>query len=305
MSTVVRINQKSNVSEAINNTKEGIDAANSALGLFSEVLDQIIPWQQFEETIKKLDRYRKDYSNESAVIVGEIKTHLGNAADKYFSATQCIYEWCSLASRLLTIYLQLLDKRDEKTFPALKQLLIKTLDDGVVKMTNGQAKLEESSMSFNILKGKLVTLHSRLTNEFNSQSTYFQSKVNQIRTAAYAGALAGAVGGPFGLVIAYAIAASKVEGHMIPELKLKLGQIKKFFENLQKVVHQANVDIDTTKAKLKDEIRYIGELKIRTDEARSVIPFDDLDALRDNTKDSVKKLIVQCNEYQIRHGKEY
>lgn len=297
--------RKSDISDAIKIAKEGIDAVNSALGLFNKVLDQIIPWNTFEGTIKKLDRYREDYSNESAEIVGEIKASIADAVDKYFSATQCIYEWCSLASQLLTVYLQLFDERDEEIFQGQKLFLIKILDDGAAKMSDGQTKLEDSTTSFNILKGKLVTLHSRLTNEFDSQSTYFQSKVNQISTEFYRDVVANSiVHGPFGLFFLHDAAAGVIEEIIIAELKLKLDQIKKNFEDLQMLVNKAVFDIDSTKDQLKDKIVYFRELNIQAEESRMFIPFDDLDSFRDNTIESVNKLIVQCNEYQERHGKE-
>lgn len=66
-------------------------------------LDQIIPWKTFDQTMKDFDRYSNDYSNESAAIVGEVKTLMKDAQDNYFSATLSVYEWCSLASRLLAI----------------------------------------------------------------------------------------------------------------------------------------------------------------------------------------------------------
>ncbi len=69
---------------------------------------------------------------------------------------------------------------------------------------------------------------SQLTNDF-SESSYFQSQVDKIRKEAYAGAAAGVVAGPFGLIISYSIAAGVVEGKLIPELKNKLKSVQNFF----------------------------------------------------------------------------
>jgi len=45
-------------------------------------------------------------------------------------------------------------------------------------------------------------------------------------------------------------------------------------------------------------------MKTKTEETKTLIPLDDLDALRDNILDDVNTLIAQCNEYQKRHGRK-
>ncbi|ENO4813871.1 TPA: hemolysin HlyE, partial [Shigella sonnei] len=96
------------------------------------------------------------------------------------------------------------------------------LDDGITKLNEAQKSLLVSSQSFNNASGKLLALDSQLTNDFSEKSSYFQSQVDKIRKEAYAGAAAGVVAGPFGLIISYSIAAGVVEGKLIPELKNKL-----------------------------------------------------------------------------------
>ncbi|TLP80878.1 hemolysin E, partial [Streptococcus pneumoniae] len=71
------------------------------------------------------------------------------------------------------------------------------------------------------------------------------SQVDKIRKEAYAGAAAGVVAGPFGLIISYSIAAGVVEGKLIPELKNKLKSVQSFFTTLSNTVKQANKDIVT------------------------------------------------------------
>lgn len=207
---------------AIEITKEGIETIDKALELYNKILDQIVPWKTYEETVKELDRFRDDYSNESAKLVGEVKTLIKDAQDNYFSATQSIYEWCSLTTKLLAIYLQLFEKKTSKTYEAQRELLVKVLDDGLTKMSAGQAKLLQSSMNFNNVAGKLATLNSRLTNDFDTKSSYFQGKVDKIRKDANADATDNLILGPFGLIISYSIAAGIVEGKLIPELAKKI-----------------------------------------------------------------------------------
>ena len=96
---------------------------------------------------------------------------------------------------------------------------------------------------------------------FQKKNSYFQSQVDKIRKEAYAGAAAGVVAGPFGLIISYSIAAGVVEGKLIPELKNKLKSVQSFFTTLSNTVKQANKDIDAAKLKLTTEIAAIGEIK--------------------------------------------
>lgn len=289
--------------EVMEITKEGVDTINKALELYNKVLDKIVPWETYDKTVKELDRFRDDYSNESATLVGEVKTLIKNAQDDYFAATQEIYEWCGLTTKLLNIYLQLFAKKTSKTYEAQRALLIKVLDDGVTKMAKGQAKLLQSSSNFNNVAGKLTALHSRFTNEFDSKSSYVAGKVAKIRTEAYLGAISGIVGGPFGLIISYSIAAGVVEGKLIPELMAKLKEVENFFNTLKATIDKTNTDIDSTKEKLHQEVKNIGVLKTQTEETKTLIGQDELDALKDFILDSVNALIAQCAEYQKRHGK--
>ena len=111
---------------------------------------------------------------------------------------------------------------------------------------------------------------------FQKKNSYFQSQVDKIRKEAYAGAAAGVVAGPFGLIISYSIAAGVVEGKLIPELKNKLKSVQNFFTTLSNTVKQANKDIDAAKLKLTTEIAAIGEIKTETETTRFYVDYDDL-----------------------------
>lgn len=65
--------------------KEGIETADKALTMYDRIVDRVIPWKTFNETLVELDKFRKDYSTESASIIGEVKTHMMNGIDAYFS----------------------------------------------------------------------------------------------------------------------------------------------------------------------------------------------------------------------------
>ncbi|CAK0696328.1 hypothetical protein FGAF437_25080 [Escherichia coli] len=81
--------------------KNAIETADGALDLYNKYLDQVIPWQTFDETIKELSRFKQEYSQAASVLVGDIKTLLMDSQDKYFEATQTVYEWCGVATQLL------------------------------------------------------------------------------------------------------------------------------------------------------------------------------------------------------------
>lgn len=282
--------------------KSAIETADSALDLYNKYLDQVIPWQTFEETIKELSRFKQEYSQAASVLVGDIKALLMDSQDKYFEATQTVYEWCGVAKQLLTAYILLFDEYNEKKASAQKDILIRVLDDGVKKLNEAQKSLQVSSQSFNTASGKLLALDSQLTDDFSEKSSYFQSQVDRIRKEAYAGAAAGMVAGPFGLIISYSIAAGVVEGKLIPELKNKLASVQSFFTTLSATVKQANKDIDAAKLKLTTEIAAIGEIKTQTETTRFYVDYDDL--MLSLLKEAAKKMIDTCNEYQQRHGKK-
>ena len=50
--------------------KNAIETADGALDLYNKIsLDQVIPWQTFDETIKELSRFKQEYSEAASVLV--------------------------------------------------------------------------------------------------------------------------------------------------------------------------------------------------------------------------------------------
>ena len=153
--------------------KNAIETADGALDLYNKYLDQVIPWQTFDETIKELSRFKQEYSQAASVLVGDIKTLLMDS--QYFEATQTVYEWCGVATQLLAAYILLFDEYNEKKASAQKDILIKVLDDGITKLNEAQKSLLVSSQSFNNASGKLLALDSQLTNDFSEKKTAISS----------------------------------------------------------------------------------------------------------------------------------
>lgn len=73
--------------------KESIKTADKALDVYNKVMDRLIPWKEFNETLAELDKFRKDYSIESALLISEIKTFMMDGMDAYFGSSQDVYEW--------------------------------------------------------------------------------------------------------------------------------------------------------------------------------------------------------------------
>lgn len=280
--------------------KDGLEAGDKALDLYNKILDQLIPWKTFEETIDNLTKYEKDYSNAAGEIVAQVKTLLLNSRDEYFKATQSVFEWSSVASQLLTAYLQLFENYNEEKAKAQKSILLKVLNDGINKMTVAQASLHASSESFNAASGHISSLSTQLNNDFVEGSNYYDMQVDRLRKEAYGGAAAGLVLGPFGLLISYSIAAGVLEGKLIPALKEKFEEVKEHFKTIEGIVSKASDDIDGAKIKLQEEIVVIGEMKSQTETTSLYVEYDDL--MLNLLKESARKLIDQCSMYIERHG---
>lgn len=289
------------IKEFIQMTKNGFDSMNEAMGMLNDVLDKNVSWQKYEKTLKSMDYYPNDYSKESGQLVSEMKVLMTDAHDSYKNSTQCIYEWCSMAKQLLYNYQKVLEKRPSNACEQLRGLLIQVLDCATKKMTAGQVNFEQSIVRSNNAAGKLASLHTQLTKEFNSESSYFQSMVYRIRKDSNAGVIKG----PFGLTINYYdIADGNVEKKLISELRHRLNGIIFMFNYFMLCINNSNSDIDDTNVDLRNIVKKIGQLKTQTEATNTLIPIADLDALRDSVLPPVTELIVRCDKYQRRHKGE-
>lgn len=274
--------------------KEGIETVDLVLDLYDKEMDRLIPWDAFNETIVELDKFRKDYSAESAALIGDIKGLMMDGMDAYFVASQSVYEWTSLVQSLLTMYQLLFNGHDQNKAKAQKELLVRVLDDGFHRMTEAQGELVKCSASFNSAAGNLTALHSRFEVEFDEKSEFFKTKITQIRTGAYAsGAWYGFVG--------LSIAVGMVEGKIIPQLKEKMAAIKQYYDDLKEKIVQAFKNIDDIKKILKTEVQRIGAIKVQAKDTQVFVNFDDQPELRDSIKGSIQKLIAHCDAYRQRH----
>lgn len=240
-------------------------------------MDHIIPWKEFNETLAELDRFRKDYSEESAMLISEVKKFIMDGMDAYFSASQDVYEWTGRASSHLTLYIKLFDNFNGRRADAQKQLLVEVLGAGVDRMNAAQKQLKTSSARFNLAFGKLSVLRKRFEDEFNEKSEFVESKVDSVRKACLAGDIASLFGGVFGIPIR--AVTGLIEKEFIPQLLEKMESVKKFYDNLNEKVHSASENTQKTKALLKNEIQHIGELRIQTQQTESFVSFMGLDRI--------------------------
>lgn len=283
--------------EAVSVFKDAIEAGDKALNLYDKAIDHVIPWDSYESTMKNLKTFEQDYSDKSAELVGNVKTLLMNAQDEYFKATQSIYEWSSTTSALLEAYLKLFDNSTEEKAESQKKIILHVLESGIEKMNISQESLGKCSKDFNELSGQLVKLDNQLDNDFAENSPYFQSQIDKVRKQAYAGAGSGILLGPFGLAIAYSIAAGVAEGKLIPELKKKLKGVQDTFNKLHQIIKTANKNIDNTKTKLQNEIKSIGELKSQTETTKVLVGIG-----KEVLEESANKLIKSCKDYMKKHS---
>lgn len=268
---------------------------DKGLSLFDKRLDKDVPWNIFKDTLKKLDVFRQDYSTEAASLISDLKVKMYDGIDTYFMASENIYEWCGVAIPRLTKYKSLWQgKMDEAKFKTQKSLLLNLLTDGIERMGKAQEKLDASSSSFNVAAGKLLSLSIRLEADFSEKSEYYQTKILEIRKAA---GIKGISITLFGLTIL----AGTSEKKYIPEIKEKMKSLTIYYKDLQKTIAKASSDIDSTKTKMRDEIRVIGQMKSKAEETKIYVEGDIDGALQKIIGAAVDSLIANCNSYRNRH----
>lgn len=288
--------------QAVDLIDKSIDAADKALDLFNKAIDQIIPWSSFEETLAQLDKFRSDYSKEAATLVGEIQTLLLDAQNHYKKAVTSVYGWCDVAIDLIALYEDSL--YNPETADMQKEILLLVLGEGQTLIGEGLQSLNKCSLSFNGASGKLTELDTRLRFDFDEKSEYFEAQVAKIRKEAYAGAAAGAVAGPFGLIIAYAIAAGVVEGKLIPELKNKFVSIEGFFRDMRSMIVGTQDNIAKTKNQLEEEMFVLTDLRSEITKTKTIIEVDKYGKLKDKILARTEALSAKCAEYIARHSRK-
>ncbi|KAG4075094.1 hypothetical protein HA402_008159 [Bradysia odoriphaga] len=282
------------MSATVKTTKQGFLIVGKCVEMY-KVLDVTVPWKVIKETIKTQDLRSANYTIETGEIVGKVKTLTYEAADKYFSAKEIMYEMCSLANSLIAAYKKMFNTHDPSNFPAQKQLLLRVLDNGMEKMTAAHVELDRCSTNFDLAAKELTVLLAQLTIDFSPESEYMKSVYAKIRRREYGSATVGAVLGPFGLLISEAIAATNVEGRIIPDMQKKFDKIKNFYESLKTQIENASTDIKNARKNLDMEIEIIRLQNNTTQQTQSLESLD-MNGFHDEIIGPVNDYLKQCGD---------
>lgn len=139
----------------------GLVAIYEALGTYDTKIERLLPWQEFENALNEIDKYRDDFSDDSVSLITKIKMEMMNDIDAHFHASQSIYEWVQFMERQLKIYNILFNNYDAKKSETQMKLLLKVLDSGVTQMNLARLKLEEISSSFSSIDENHKTIQSK------------------------------------------------------------------------------------------------------------------------------------------------
>lgn len=273
---------------------EGIKTANELLTIFDNVLDRVIPWKLFNESLIELDKYRSDYSAESAALLGEIQALISDAIEGYYIASQSVYEWTGFVPPLLTAYISLFEQYTPDNASAQKFILLQVLEDCIKKLRASQEQLNKSSLSFNEATGKLAALHHRLEVEFEEKSNFVQTKLKEIRSERAGKTL-------FGVA---SVIYRHSKGTITERLMEQLEPIKNFYDELQLKADHASKDVEKITIHLDTGIHHISEVKVKTEEKNPFVETNYEKALFDTVIQSAEGFISKCNFYREEYSKK-
>lgn len=280
---------------ALETVRDGILEAKGALVVYDQLVERVVPWKEFSDILIGLDKFREDYSTESALLITEIKTLMTDGINAYFSASESVYEWTGTAITDLGLYIKLFSHYDVRRAAAQRKLLIDLLGSGVEKMSAAQKQLDKSSKSFNRVYSELSTLRKRFEDEFDETSEFFQVKMELIRSGSHfwGSSLFGLSGYFFGEEIG--------ERKYVNKLKRELRKIEMFYYHLHLKIEQALNNIVDTKKILGVEIQHITEMKIQVGDTKVFVGLDEVPDMRDAIIETAKDLISKCEQYRKKH----
>ena len=285
---------------AVQLASQGVDTAKKTLELLNQILDTVIPWKEFRQTMQALKDHRDQYSDQAGKVVGEVATLLLNSSDSYVYSVNSVDKWCKSAAQLLQTYIELFSKTSNtKPAEGQKALLLVVLKDGADAIAEAQREMKKSNEQFNAMTGKLKELRAVLKYDFHEGSAYFDSAVKAVRVKAYAGAISGAIGGPIGVAVAYAVAAGVAEGSLIPALKKSFEETEKSFNDLSATLDKAQEAITKARQDIKAELTTLDniESQIRSTHGFAIAWAKAPPALFQYLKESTEKLIQMCKDY--------
>lgn len=98
----------------VTTVEEGIKVAYEALIAYEQLIEGDIPWEELKNSLDHLDAFRNGISNDSTLLVNELRAHMTTGIYAHFFASQNIYEWVRLTKTYLQLYIKLFDDHDAK-----------------------------------------------------------------------------------------------------------------------------------------------------------------------------------------------
>lgn len=131
---------------------EILKMTNDVLVTYDQNLDKIVPFKQFRESIKGLEKMAENYNGRCINDINRA-IHLGyQVTDEYFRATDKIFKWCVTGR---TVFNYILNHKTTLSKDLMKRALSST-------MTKGMESLNESINKLETIRDQLTELYSIL-----------------------------------------------------------------------------------------------------------------------------------------------
>lgn len=233
-------------------------------------------WSEFNTTLVQLDVLQHGCFTDSLLLINDIKAQLTDANAAYSTASKTVNEWIGVAQPLLSIH-SLAQKGT-----AHKKIIDKSLNFGITKLGMAQQELEKISLAFEPIMSSVRARLVQSDDEFSEKQKCFQSKLKILRAA-------------LGSV-------DRIEKELIPKIVQRIEAYQKFRNDLGKRIQHEFQNIENMKAKLREEIQSIGDVKINIEPVRSAM--NDMESNNnDHLNKTVKELVENCKKYRKTHEK--
>lgn len=193
------------------------------------------------------------------------------------------------------------DKQKMLTACKLFAKFAKKVED---KVTNAEAslrdaciKLQEAQNDIGGIVGTLKKVHDRVID-------HMQEEEAKRRKIAYGSAAVGALAGPFGLLVSYAIASGVTEGVTIPNIKAEFEKERKevdknikSFERMQTQAKRLQGEIESKKAELIDIKEKLSTLGDRTGDEDMLTDEDSSEIIFHAIREGAKDLVEACKKF--------
>lgn len=312
-------------SNSTGSVNHAIDDAEKVFTAYENALNKLIPTNILNQKIGQFSSYRNEYSSESGVLVGQIKTSLQNSEDSYFSAMQSLTNWCGESTPLLEGYVELFNDYDRERADAQKGLLLLVLSSGISNTNGVLSAISRIRVRLSDASDKLSMLAQQLTRDCSVESDFFKSKVREAIQGAVVNqttveVLARLIGPLIKELISFGIldgknlppnlvvptpAPTSDPNSQVQQIIIKLDEdckkAQQFYATLSNLVNKGVNDVVRAEDKLIDETKNIEDLRSQTDKADAVVNLDK--QVQASMINAVTKFNNRCKNYRLTHGK--